>query len=186
MTRRALVLLALVAVLLAASGAMAGDATGYYQKVITFEPGSVDTASYLDGAAAVVNDSLIFYSQKFGVTQEWTVCKARLFYQTQDTISIIDTIGYALESKFDSPYDSTWWTIGTVTKKDEDQINTLPLTMTSSFWFDADSVGIGNLFRVKFVLVATQAEWRASDNTGIIPFNAKYILYLTFWHKGNQ
>lgn len=188
MKGRALILLALIAVCFAASGAMAGD--GYFQKVITFTPGTIDTAGYLDGAAALVNDSLIFYSASFGVTQAWTVCKMRLFYKTADTTSTIDTIGYEIQSKFDSPYDSTWWKIGGIAKQEEDVINTSPGITSSTTWFDADSVGIGNLFRVKFALVATQAEWRDVDasNTGVgkLNLNAVYILYMVFFHKGNQ
>jgi hypothetical protein len=188
MTRRALIGLALVAVLFAASGAIGGD--GFLTKVITFAPGTIDTANYLDGAATKVNDSLIFYSEPFTVGTNWTVCKARLFYQTVDTISTIDTIGYAIESKFGSRFDSTWWKIGGVAKAEEDVINTTPLSMTSTTWFDADSIGIGDLFRVKFALIAEETEWRAADTSstlnGLIPFNAKYLLYLMFVHKGNQ
>jgi hypothetical protein len=174
---------ALVAVLCCmASGAVAGD--GYFQKVITFTPGTIDTASYLDGADDTVNDSLIFYSPTFGVTQAWTVCKARLFYKTVDTTSTIDTIGYEIQSKFDSPYDSTWWKIGGVAKKEEDVMNTKADSMTSTTYFDADTMGIGNLFRVKFALIAEEAEWRdvaaAGPGGGLLPLNAIYILYLMF------
>jgi hypothetical protein len=181
-------MLALAAVLCCmASGAIAGD--GYFQKVITFTPGTIDTASYLDGADDTANDSLIFYSPTFGVSTPWTVCKARLFYKTVDTTSTIDTIGYEIQSKFDSPYDSTWWKIGGIAKAEEDVINTTPLSMTSTTYFDVDTVGIGNLFRVKFAIVAEEAEWRAvaasGPGAGLLPLNAVYILYMIFVDKGN-
>lgn len=196
MKGRALTLLALTAMLVVAFGAMpqavwGGD--GFSTRVVTFAPGSVDTVNFLDGAAAVVNDSLIFYSDPFTVNEPWTVCKMRLFAETADTVSTIDTIGYAIQSKFGSRFDSTWWTIGTNAKAEEDKINTTPVSMTSTAWFDADSVGIGDLFRIKFALVATQAEWRLADQRGVgaakngtIKFNAKYVLYMIFVHKGNQ
>lgn len=188
MTRRALSMLALVAVLCMASGAMGGD--GFFTKVITFTPGTVDTADYLEGVLETVNDSLIFYSPTFGVVTPWTVCKMRLFYKTVDTTSTIDTIGYEVQSKFDSPYDSTWWKIGGIAKQEEDVINTSPGIVSSTTWFDADSVGIGNLFRVKFALIAEQAEWRdvETSNTGDgkLNLNAVYILYMMFVHKGQQ
>jgi hypothetical protein len=194
MTRRATILTALVAVLVMASGAMGQSwrvrtgthNDGFVVKKITFEPGSIDTANYLDGEAALVNDSLIFTSPAFTIKQPWTVCQGRLFYETQDTVSVLDSIGYILQSKFENQYDSTWWTLATCAKADEDLINTNPSTADLKVYWDADSLGVGDYYRIQVALMAEEAQWRAEDVSGIIQFNAKYHWYLMFVHKGSQ
>jgi len=196
MFRRTLILTALALVVMA-SGATGqtwkshttAKADGFLVQEITFTPGSIDTANYLDGAAAFVNDSLIFTSPAFAVKQAWTTMSGRAFYQTQDTVSIIDSLGYLLQSKFESPYDSTWWTIATCAKFDEDQMNTVPASADIKAFWDADSIGVGDYFRLQVALVSSVAgssNWRGEDVSGVIPFNAVYRWYLMFVHKGNQ
>jgi len=196
MTRRALLSgLALVAVLFAASGAWADTQVkvssstgrdGFVGKRLTFTPGNVDTSLTRFIVADLVNDSLIFHSEPFTVLTPWTVAWGRLFYRTQDTVSTVDSIGYELQVKFASEYDSTWHPFATCVKADEDLINTTPISADIKAFADADSVVFGDYFRVKFALIAEEQQWRAEDVAGVIPFNAVYILELRFIHKGNQ
>lgn len=167
---------------------------GFKSVVLTFTPGTIDTADFLVGAN--VNDSLIFHSPEFAVQVPWTVCAGHLFYTTQDTVSTIDTIGYLLQSKMNDKGDSTWWLQATCTKADEDLINTNPASADIKAYADADSVGLGDLFRVRLAIIAEEAQWRiegithfaaggASDSSEVA-LNGVYRLYLMFVDKGNQ
>lgn len=194
MVRRTLTLAALV-LLFAVSGAMAGQWNvkqidgndGYVLKELTFTPGTIDTADYVGlDEAGEVNDSLIFTSPLFTIRHLWTVAVGRVFYVTQDTLSTIDSIGYDLQSKFESDYDSTWWTIATCAKADEDLINTNPASADIHAYFDADSLGVADAFRLRVALIAEEAQWRAKDASGLLQFNAVYRWRIMFVHKGNQ
>lgn len=187
MIRRALIGAALVAVMFAASGA-SGQVFGgtAVVKKIAMDMKFIDTANYLDGAAALVNDSLIFYSQTFGVSKDWTRCVARLLVVSGDTVFAADTIGFAIQSKMDTPYDSTWWTLATMTKKSEATIHSAPGTSTIRAYSDADTVGVADLYRIKLAIMAAQDSTRKHDQTGILPLNAKYLIYLLFNLRGNE
>ena len=161
---------------------------------ITFAPFTIDTSSYLDGAAATVNDSLIFDSPLFVIPSAWTVAWCKGFYISgyQDTVSTIDTIGYLLQTKCADQSDSNWHRIATCAKADEDQINTLPVSFDMKAFADADSTFMCDAYRLRIAIIAEEAQWRLEAGTanggdaGMIPFNAKYGFYLYFVDKGNQ
>ena len=161
MLRRTLTLTALA--LLVASGAMAqnwksnttASGDGFHVQEIVFTPGNIDTANFLDAPADTLDDSLVFTSPAFAVKKPWSIVTGRMFYSTQDTVSTIDTLGYSIQAKFESDYDSTWWTLATCVKFDEDQMNTIPASANIKGYADTDSIsGIGDYFRLRVAIIA--------------------------------
>lgn len=184
--RRILIALALLVVLPWASGNASDPNGGLFVKKVPINLFRIDTANYLDGAAALVNDSLSFYSQPFGISKDWTAGRIELFLVSADTVFAADTIGLQLQTKNDTQYDTSWSPVGSMTKKAEGTIMSVPLTSVLRTYNDADSVFIADLYRIKLTIVAEEDSIRGHDQTGILPLNAQYLVYCIFRHRGNE
>lgn len=184
--RRTLMLTALLVTLGWASGY--ADDFGMTVKKVTFPPVNLDTNQYLDGAAAKINDSISIYSSPFSVEGSWTRCLMRLVQGASDTLMTHDTISVVLQSKTDSPYDTLWWTIATIAKKAEGTIMSAPATSNARAYNDADSIGVGDLFRIKLIVAAAQDSNRihAVAGGGFLKRSAIYQVYLLFQNRGNE
>lgn len=184
--RRILLIAALLVLGTMVSGAYAKE--GLTVKRVLFPPVVLDTNDHLDGAAALINDSITLYSAPFSVEGSWTRCLMRMLLKTADTLMTMDTITAVLQSKTDSPYDTLWWPIATIAKKAEGTIMSAPATSNVRAYNDADSIGVADLYRIKMTICAEEDSNRvhAEAGGGFLIRSAAYEFYLIFQNRGNE
>jgi hypothetical protein len=139
MQRRATILTALVAVLVMASGAMAGDKFFVKTTNLSF-PANIDSSVFCDTAT----------SRTFGVDREYSEIVGKIYRVTVDTIFDKDSVSFSLEAKVDDDYDSTWYTIwATAAPLEDDNVGGVQTTINVQM---ADSsASIWNEFRWNFI-----------------------------------